>query len=69
MGGDTRTGSIPVCGIIFFSEIFVKSMFTRISEFFVLCIPFGGKDIIKNNGIASHLTRYNAVILKSSHFY
>lgn len=22
----------------------------------------------KNNGIASHLTRYNAVILKSSHF-
>ena len=40
-------GSIPVCGIIFFSEIFVKSMFARISEFFVLCIPFGGKDIIQ----------------------
>ena len=47
MGSDTRTGSIPVCGIIFFSEIFVKSMFARISEFFVLCIPFGGKDIIQ----------------------
>ena len=31
----------------FFSEIFVKSIFARISEFFVLCIPFGGKDIIQ----------------------
>ena len=36
MGSDTRTGSIPVCGIIFISEIFVKSMFTSISEFFII---------------------------------
>ena len=25
----------------------MKSMFARIPEFFVLCIPFGGKDIIQ----------------------
>jgi len=37
-------------------------MFARISEFFVLCIPFGGRDIIQKI-TALHLVRGDAMPL------